>query len=53
MTQGGESLEHDTVLVAKLEQIPFREIWMGFYVNDRRLYGRGFIDLLQLFQADV
>ena len=53
MTQRRKSLEHDTVLVAKLEQLPFWEIWMGFYMNDRRLDRRGFIDLLRLFQADV
>ena len=36
MTQRRKSLEHDTVLVAKLEQLPFWEIGMGFDVNDRR-----------------
>ena len=53
MTQGGESLQHDSILSAIVLKLPFREIRMGFDVNDRRLDGRGFKDLLHLFQADV
>src|SRR5260370_24535445 len=53
MTQRRKSLEHDTVLVAKLEQLPFWEIWMGFYMNNGRLYPRGFKNLFRLFHIHV
>src|SRR5258708_3637736 len=53
MTQRRKSLEHDTVLVAKLEQLPFWEIWMGFYVNNGRLYPRGFKNPFRLFHTHV
>src|SRR5258708_6986610 len=53
MTQRRKSLEHDTVLVAKLEQLPFWEIWMGFYMNNGRLYPRGFKNPFRLFYIHV
>src|ERR1700730_12411745 len=53
MTQRRKSLEHDTVLVAKLEQLPFWEIWMGFYMNNGKLYPRGFKNLFRLFHIHV
>src|SRR5580700_1042888 len=53
MTQGRKSLEHDTVLLAELEQLPFWEIGMGFYVNNGRLYSRGFKNPFHLFQTHV
>ena len=53
MTQGGESLQHDSILSAIVLKLPFREIRMGFDVNNRRLDPRGFKDLLHLFQVDV
>src|ERR1700760_1531061 len=53
MTQRRKSLEHDTVLVAKLDQLPFWEIWMGFYMNNGRLYPRGVKNLFHLVQIHV
>src|SRR5260221_13958248 len=53
MTQRRKSLEHDTVLVAKLEQLPFWEIWIGFYVDNGRLYPRGFKNPFRLFPTHV
>src|SRR5258708_11357778 len=53
MTQRRKSLEHDTVLVAKLEQLRFWEIWMGFYMNNGRLYPRGFKYLFRLLHNHV
>src|SRR6516164_9401088 len=53
MTQRRKSLEHDPILVAKLEQLPLREIWMGFYMNNGRLYPRGVKNLFRLFQTHV
>src|ERR1700722_5021291 len=53
MTQRRKSLEHNTVLLAKLEQLPFRKIWMGFYMNNGRLYPRGCKNLFRLFPIPV
>ena len=53
MPQRRESLQHDAILSAIVEQLPFREIRMGFDVNNRRLDPRGFKDLFRLFQTDV
>src|SRR6202035_1733750 len=53
MTQRRKSLEHDTVLVAKLEQLPFWEIGMGFYMNYGWLYPRGFKNPFRFFQIHI
>ncbi len=38
MTQSSEGLHHDAIPLAIVEQIPFREIWMGFDLNHSWLY---------------
>ena len=53
MPQRRESLQHDAILSAIVQKFPFRQIRMGFDVNNRRLDPPGFKDLFHLFQADV
>jgi hypothetical protein len=53
MSQRGERLQHDAILSAIVQEIPLREIRMGFDVNNRRLDPRRFKDLFRLVQADI
>ena len=53
MPQRRERLEHDAVLFAVVQKVPFREVRMGFDVNDRGLDPRGSENGFRLFQADV
>lgn len=42
MSQGNESLQHDSMLPTIVQKFPFQEIRMGFDMNNRRLDGRDF-----------
>ncbi len=53
VTQSSESLQHDSIPSAIVQKFPFRQIRMGFYVNDCRFYARSFKNLLHPFQANV
>src|SRR5208283_577687 len=53
VTQRREGLHHDAIAPAIVKQLPFREIWMGFDLNNSRLYARAFEYLFQLAQTDV
>src|SRR5579872_4037928 len=53
MTQSSEGLHHDAIALAIVEQFPFREIWMGFDLNDSGLYASAIEHLFELCQIDV
>src|SRR5580658_241822 len=53
MTQSSEGLHHDAIPLAIVEQIPLREIWMRFDLNNSWLYACAFTHLFQLSQTDV
>jgi hypothetical protein len=46
MPQRRKRKQHNPMQVAIFEQIPFREIWMGFDPHHGRLYPRSRNDLL-------
>src|SRR4029077_9949181 len=45
MPQRRERLKYDAILSAIVQQVPFREIWMGFDVNNGRLDPPSFEDV--------
>src|SRR5258705_8948147 len=53
MAQRRESLQHDAILFAIIEQLPLWQIRMRFDMNHRRLDPCGFKDLFYFFEADV
>src|SRR5271155_4560699 len=53
VTQRREGLHHDAIPLAIVEQIPFRQIWMGFDLNNSWLYASDIEHLFQLSQTDV
>ena len=50
MPQRRKRKQHDPMLSTIFEQVPFREIRMGFDLYYRRLDSRGFDNLLQFLQ---
>ena len=53
MPQRRKRKQHNPMSLTIFEQVPFREIRMGFDLYDRRLDSRGFNDLLQFLQIDI
>src|SRR5208282_216802 len=53
MTQSSEGLHHDAILLAIVEQLPFREIWMRFDLNRSWLYASAIEHFFQLSQINV
>src|SRR4051794_3454127 len=53
MTERGESQHHDSVAVAELQDVLFREIWMRFDLDYRRFDSRLTENRAQLFNANV
>ena len=53
MPQRRKRKQHNPMSLTIFEQVPFREIRMGFDLYDRRLDSRGFNNLLQFLQIDI